>query len=287
MISGNRNNTIRPLLRTALFAADCVVVAIAVAVSPSIGDIHTATFEQLAIMAGIILLAGEYIQFRYESARTFDFHDVVRLLIGACGGALLALLFEQVHSPLAHASGRLVVIAAMLSFVLRMFLRIGLVVFRTWWITKRPNADRCLIVGVGIAAHSVAKAIQEDRSMPMRVIGCVEDGISERRIDGVRVLGKLSNLPELVEQARHRHRHRGDHGSAAPAYQPREGTVSRGFRGQTPDGQRRARRFGAAQRTGYGFAHARHPPRRRARARSRRHRYRGRSSAPRRPSRSS
>ena len=30
--------------------------------------------------------------------------------------------------------------------------------------------------------------------------GCVEDGISERRIDGVRVLGKLSALPELVRE---------------------------------------------------------------------------------------
>ncbi len=200
MISGNGNNTIRPLLRTALFAADCFLVAVAVAASPSIGDIHTASVGQLAMMGACILLVGEYIQFRYESARTFDFHDVVRLLIGACGGALLALLFEQVHSPLSHASGRLVVIAAMLAFVLRMFVRIGLVIFRTWWITRRPNADRCLIVGVGIAAHSVAKAIQEDRNMPMRVIGCVEDGISDKRIDGVRILGKVSALPELLRK---------------------------------------------------------------------------------------
>ena len=197
MIS-TKSRGIRPLLRTGLLAADCVLVALALAVAPRIGDIHSATVQQLAFMGAIIVVVGAYVQFRYESARSFDFHDVVRLLVGALGGALLALMFEQFNTPLSHASGRLVVIAAMLSFVLRMFARIGLVSLRTLWITRRPNADRCLIVGVGIAAHQVAKAIQEDRNMPMVVVGCVEDGISERRIDGVRVLGKLAQLPGLI-----------------------------------------------------------------------------------------
>ncbi|MEO9263948.1 MAG: nucleoside-diphosphate sugar epimerase/dehydratase, partial [Candidatus Baltobacteraceae bacterium] len=189
---------IRPLLRAGLLVADCGLVALACVVAPRIGDIHSANLEQLAIMGAIILVVGSYVQFRFESARTFDFHDVVRLSVGALGGAALALIFEQFNTPLAHGSGRLVVIVAMLSFVLRMFSRISLVTLRMWWITRRPNANRCLIVGVGIAAHQVAKAIQEDRNMPMIVIGCVEDGISERRIDGVRLLGKLPQLPELI-----------------------------------------------------------------------------------------
>lgn len=191
---------IRPLLRVALFGADCICVAAAVALAPIIGDVHTASQEQLTIVAALLLVVGAYVQFRYESARTFDFHDVLRLLIGALVGAVIALLFEQLPSPLARASGRIVIIAALMAFVLRMFVRIALVMLRTWWITRRPNAQQVLIVGVGTAAHAVARAIQEDRNMPMRVVGCVDDGISEKRIDGVRLLGNLSELPALVRK---------------------------------------------------------------------------------------
>jgi len=196
IVNGGRG--LRPLLRAALFAADCAVVGVAVVLAPQVANIYTASHLQLFIIGGILVVVGSYVQFRYESARTFDFHDVLRLLIGAIGGALLALLFEQVPSPLSLASGRIVVIAAMLAFLLRMFLRIGLVFWRSWWITRRPGAKRVLIVGHGIAAHQLAKAIFEDRSMPMRVVGCVDDGVSDRRIDGVRVLGKIEAIPELI-----------------------------------------------------------------------------------------
>ncbi len=196
----NGHRTIRPLLRAGLFAADCITVGFAVSLAPIVGDVHTASREQLGIMALILLLFGAYVQFRYESARTFDFHDVVRLLVGAIAGALLALAFEQLPTPLSMASGRLVVIAALLAFVLRMFVRIGLVMARTWWYTRRPEAKRVLIVGHGIAGHQTAKAILEDRNMPMVVVGCLEDGVSEKRIDGVRILGKIPDLPNVVHR---------------------------------------------------------------------------------------
>ncbi|HTX57366.1 MAG TPA: nucleoside-diphosphate sugar epimerase/dehydratase [Candidatus Acidoferrales bacterium] len=199
MISiANGGRAIRPLLRAALFIADCGLVGLAIVLAPTVGDIHSATQEQLALIGAILLLTGCYVQFRYESARTFDFHDVVRLLVGAASGAILALIFEAIPSPLTGASGRLVVIAATLSFVLRLFSRIGLVVLRGWWLSRRPDAKRVLIVGHGLAAHQIAKAILEDRRVPMQVIGCVEDGISDRRIDGVRVLGKFGDLADVL-----------------------------------------------------------------------------------------
>jgi FlaA1/EpsC-like NDP-sugar epimerase len=198
-VNGGRG--LRPLLRGALFLGDCLFVGIAVAMAPAVGDIHSASRLQLALIAAILVIMGAYVQFRYESARTFDFHDVLRLLLGAMGGALLALIFEQVPSPLSLASGRLVVIAAMLAFILRMFLRIALVFLRSWWNTRRPEAKRVLLIGHGLAAHQLAKAIFEDRSMPMRVIGCIDDGVSDRRIDGVRVLGKIDDLPTVIREA--------------------------------------------------------------------------------------
>jgi FlaA1/EpsC-like NDP-sugar epimerase len=198
LATGSRR--IRPLLRLGLFLSDCILVGVAVGMAPAVGDIHSASFEQLAIVGAILLVVGAYVQFAYETVRTFDFYDVVRLLGGSILGALLALLLEQLPTPLTGASGRLVIIAAMLAFLMRMLARIGLVLFRTWWITRRPNAERVLIVGHGIAAHLVAKAIMEDRAMPMLVVGCVEDGVSEKRIDGVRILGKLLELPRLVRE---------------------------------------------------------------------------------------
>lgn len=198
----NGRRAIRPLLRGALFVADCLLVAFATWLAPIVGDVHSASIAQLSLIGAILLVTGCYVQFRYESARTFDFHDVVRLLFGAAAGALLALLCEELPSPLSGASGRLVVIAATISFVLRMFSRIALVTIRSWWRKRRPDAKRVLIVGHGIAAHQIANAIFEDYRVPMHVIGCVEDGVSERRIDGVRVLGKVHQLPEIIEAHR-------------------------------------------------------------------------------------
>ncbi len=175
-------------------------VAVAVTMAPLVGDINTATHADLAIVGVILLLVGAYVQFRYESARTFDFHDVLRLLVGAFGGAVLALVFVQLPTPLSHASGRFVVIAAMLAFVLRMFARIALVTGRTWWIARRPDAKRVLIVGKGVPAHQTAKAILEDRNMPLVVVGFVDDGVSDKRIDGVRMLGKIGDIPEIVRR---------------------------------------------------------------------------------------
>ncbi|HET7814327.1 MAG TPA: nucleoside-diphosphate sugar epimerase/dehydratase, partial [Candidatus Baltobacteraceae bacterium] len=64
--------------------------------------------------------------------------------------------------------------------------------------TRRPNAQKVLIVGVGMPAFSLLRAIQEERELPMRVIGCVDDGLAIKRIDGVKVLGKIDDLPKII-----------------------------------------------------------------------------------------
>ena len=190
---------IRPELRFGLLLADFVLLYVAVNVATVVGDIHSGRQLQLVVIAALLFVTGAYAQWRHESARTFDFHDVLRLLIGAATGTALALAgVWLLPGPLLHTSGRLVVIAAMLGFLLRMFLRVALVITRTVVLTRRPNAQKVLIVGVGMPAFSLIRAIQEERELPMRVIGCIDDGLTVKRVDGVRVLGKVDDLPRII-----------------------------------------------------------------------------------------
>lgn len=198
---GTHPRDIRFELRIGLLVADLLLSLASVALAVSVADVHTATLDQQAIIAIVLFAAGAYWQFRYESARTFDFHDVLRLLVGAIAGCALAYFCVWVvPSPLWHASGRLVAVAAMLSFVLRMLLRIGLVLMRTKILTHRPNAQRVIVVGVGLPAFSLIRAIHEDRDLPLSVVGCVDDGVGARRVDGVRILGTIDDLPAAIER---------------------------------------------------------------------------------------
>lgn len=190
---------IRSELRIGLLLADFVLLYVGVNAATVVGDIHSAHQPQLLLITVLLFITGSPAQWRYESARTFDFHDVLRLLFGAVTGTVLALAgVWLLPGPLQHMSGRLVVIGAMLGFSMRMFLRIALVTARNFVITRRPNAQKVLIVGIGMPALSLIRAIQEERELPMRVIGCVDDGMSVKRVDGVKVLGKLEQLPKII-----------------------------------------------------------------------------------------
>lgn len=193
---------IRPELRFGLMIADFAFFVLAANLATGVGDIHSAHEAQLLMLAGLLFVTGAYVQWRYESARTFDFHDVLRLLYGALSGTLLALACVWLlPNPMEHMSGRLVVIAAILGFILRMFLRIALVLLRTFILTRRPNAQRVLVVGVGLPAVSLIRAIQEERNLPMRLVGCIDDGVAAKRVDGVRIVGTIDDLPKVL--ARH------------------------------------------------------------------------------------
>jgi FlaA1/EpsC-like NDP-sugar epimerase len=192
---------IRPELRFGLLISDFILLVTAVELARIVGDLYKSTHGQLALLVALLFISGAYVQWRYESARTFDFHDVLRLLMGAVGGTLLAFAFVWfIPSPLWHSSGRIVVIAAMLGFILRMFLRIALVLLRTYILTRRPNAQKVIIVGVGIPAVSLVRAIHEDRDLPMRVIGCIDDGLAVKRVDGVKILGGIEDLPKIISR---------------------------------------------------------------------------------------
>jgi FlaA1/EpsC-like NDP-sugar epimerase len=197
------NRGIRPEFRFGLLVADFGLFLAAVTVAAKVVNAPEATAGQLFFLVLIFFVCGAYIQFNYESARTFDLFDVLRLLVGAMGGAILAAAFVWlIPSPISHLSGRLVMTAAMLGFVLRMFARIGLVFGRTWILTRRPNAQRVVIVGIGLPAVSLVRAIQEDRDIEMVVAGCIDDGVTIKRIDGVPILGHIEDLPRVCSEHR-------------------------------------------------------------------------------------
>jgi len=49
-------------------------------------------------------------------------------------------------------------------------------------------------------AVNLIRAIQEDRTLPMRIIGCVDDGVAVKRVDGVRILGAIEDLPHVLSR---------------------------------------------------------------------------------------
>lgn len=197
------NRGIRIELRVGLLVADLLLFIVAALVAGPVAFVQSTSPEQLLFLALIFFLCGAYIQWNYESARTFDLYDVLRLLTGAVAGTVLAYAFVWViPSPIYHISGRVVTVAALLGFVLRMFVRIGLVFLRAWILRRRPNAQRVLVVGIGLPAVSLIRGIHEDRHLPMTVVGCVDDGRTPKRIEGVPILGTVDDLPELCLEKR-------------------------------------------------------------------------------------
>lgn len=189
---------IRPQVRAALLVIDLATFLSAAFVATVVGDITSTSVNGLVTLA-LVLYAGSLLaDTRGETARTFDQHDVVRMLAGAAAGTLLAWIFEAVPSPLAHASGRLVIIAAGLGFVLRMLVRIAIVALRRSVYSRRTAAKRTLLVGAGRAAVALARVIRENRKLAFEVVGCVDDDVNVRRVEDLRVLGKLADLPQII-----------------------------------------------------------------------------------------
>jgi FlaA1/EpsC-like NDP-sugar epimerase len=193
---------IRPQVRAALLVADFVTFGCAALLATRVADVESTRPEGLITLAIVLYLASLVGDTRGETARTFDQHDVMRMLGGATLGTIAAWIFETVPSPLAHASGRLVIVAAMLGFVLRIFVRIGVVATRRALYSRRREGKRTLLVGAGRAAVSLMRVISENRRLPFEVVGCVDDDVSVRRIEDLRVLGKIADLPRIIARER-------------------------------------------------------------------------------------
>ncbi len=73
-----------------------------------------------------------------------------------------------------------------------------------WEITLRPNqtAERLLLVGGGQAADMLLREIKRTPALNIKVIGLVDDrrGLQNMSIQGHPVLGRVAEVPELVEK---------------------------------------------------------------------------------------
>ncbi len=193
---------IRPQVRAALMIVDLATFVTAAFCAAVAGDTASTPVAGLLTLA-LVLYAGSIVcDTRGETARTFDQHDVGRMLGGATVGMVFAWAFEAFPSPLAHASARLVFAAAVLSFVLRIIVRMTVVGLRRALYSRRSEAKRTLLVGAGRAALALGRVIRENRKLAFEVVGCVDDDANARRIEDLRVLGKLADLPELIARER-------------------------------------------------------------------------------------
>ncbi|MCC6201625.1 MAG: polysaccharide biosynthesis protein [Gammaproteobacteria bacterium] len=66
----------------------------------------------------------------------------------------------------------------------------------------RPSGERALIVGCGAAAEQLARDLLRSRQSACRLVGFVDDNPAKlgREIHGIRVLGRLDDLPRLAAE---------------------------------------------------------------------------------------
>jgi UDP-GlcNAc:undecaprenyl-phosphate/decaprenyl-phosphate GlcNAc-1-phosphate transferase len=132
--------------------------------------------------------------------------DLLRLAFASLLGSLFAALCVQVVFRAEGGAPRSVLlvdwlvvtallIAARMSFVLIRDLLARL---------RRGDLTRVLIVGAGDTGELVLRAMARSRTRAYRVVGFVDDdrGKLDRAIHGVRVLGPLAALREVVERSR-------------------------------------------------------------------------------------
>ncbi len=201
-IQSAKPRRLRPILWLALIIADAIAACLAPALAERLG-LGAVSFAQLTQLAVIFVAFSVYIDLRYENAQVFDSQSTARQLAAACTAVVFALGFDFARA------GRLepvflttALVAAAFMLVFQSAAHTALIGVRDRLLRRRPHARRVLIVGHGVAAQSFAFAAREDRSLPIHVVGCIDDGISEKRVEGVRILGRIDQLRQLILQHR-------------------------------------------------------------------------------------
>ncbi|HET9342628.1 MAG TPA: nucleoside-diphosphate sugar epimerase/dehydratase [Candidatus Eremiobacteraceae bacterium] len=192
-------STDRPARESVRVASDALIALVAAlaaaALSVGLVPLQTQTVLSIVVTASLIVLAlvitGNY---RHQGAQL---QEAALRLAAACALAAGALaLFSLVANANVFAP-QVSVTAASLAFPMLLFARLWNRVRRRS--VKAPGASRTIVVGARDAARAVIRLLDQRESLPFDVVGCVDDDVATRSVEGVPVLGKPADLGALID----------------------------------------------------------------------------------------
>ena len=196
--------------RVALFAIDCVLVAVSCYLAFMIRDDFTwpldPRFLLLPMLITLVARAGALMYFgAYQGVFAyFGLYDLAALFKAVSLSAVIAggcTFFVGLQSfPRSVFVIDWAIVLFMLSGVrygLRIWVRHG-------WRQRGQRRQKALVVGAGVGGESIARTLLEDPLCPYRPVGFIDE-VPERwgsLIHGVRVLGGATELPLAVSANR-------------------------------------------------------------------------------------
>ena len=147
-----------------------------------------------------------YLGFRlYDSIwRYVSYNEVIRVGIACVITLILNVLisvFFVMRMPISYYA-----IGFLLQFIftagIRMSYRAIRILQDYFFVGRKDDLDRILIVGAGEAGRMLNREYKNQVPMTGRVIGFVDDNVMKtgRSIEGVRILGQIKDVPDLVQK---------------------------------------------------------------------------------------
>jgi len=134
--------------------------------------------------------------------RYVGFHDLGRILL-ACMVSTIGI-YVLVHGVLgwSHYPRSVIILTGLLCVGFLAGVRVGVRWFREWLQITGPMARRVLIVGAGQAGELLVRDIFSNPHYDYRPVAFVDDDPVKQKamIHGVPVLGKISDIPKVVDR---------------------------------------------------------------------------------------
>lgn len=134
--------------------------------------------------------------------RYIGLSDLLNIAKGILLGSVACLLILLAAFRFKGFSRTIFVLDAMILLILMSGIRIAFRLFREHlFVSFETKGKRILIVGAGDAGDSFLREIRKNRALNYRPIGFIDDDSEKlgRRIQGIRVLGTRSDIPNLVK----------------------------------------------------------------------------------------
>jgi FlaA1/EpsC-like NDP-sugar epimerase len=129
--------------------------------------------------------------------------DLLDILRAATASSLLIFLTLRLFFPHSGFPRSVLLIDLLLTICTLGGVRVSVRIYQE---TSGRNVPRknTLIVGAGQAGSRIARELKNNSQLDLNPVGCVDDDDTKRgiKIQGVRVVGKIADLPKLVERYR-------------------------------------------------------------------------------------